>query len=238
MRALLSAVVVLSLGCGEGGAVPVVEGATPPCETAGPSAWARLKKAPITFQLHPGTSLGSLTTRRIIDLRPPLPVELRLASGRVQLLSNWDASGQLLSLTRFEGTLGNVYLSELQLPPAGLTLTNVSFKLARSVALPVRWLGNGAVGAATGRVPIEIRASILTSTGEASPLDVGHLDGVPLELLVQQSAGDVLLVSVKAAQPGVLWSWGGLFELGNLAVVMDASEEGALIELPTTATAP
>lgn len=235
MRALLSAVLVLSLGCGAGSAVPVVEGTTAPCEVPGPSAWARLKQEPVTFLLHPGTSLGSFTTRRARDLGAPFPVELRLASGRVELLANWDASRQLLSLTRFEGALANVYLSEVQLPPAGLTLTDVSFKLSRSVALPVRWLGDGAVGEAAGRVPIEIRASVLTSTGEASPLDVGHLDGLPVELVVQRSAGDVLLLSAKAAQPGVLWSWGGLFELGNLAVTMDASEAGALIELPTTA---
>ncbi len=239
MRTLISAVLVLSVGCGEG-TFSGQQRATQPCAVPGPSAWERLETKPVIFEFHPGTSLGSFTTHRARDVGPPLPTPLRLTSGRVELLAGWHSVGPLLSVTRFEGALADVHLSQAQLPPSGLTLTNGSFKLSRGVALPVRWLGDGAVGLAAGAVPVEVHLSLLLSTGEVSPLEVGHLDALPVELVVERSAGEVLLLTAKAAQPGVLWSWGGLLELGNLAVTLEASEAGALLELPapTSGAAP
>jgi hypothetical protein len=235
MRALLSAVVVLSLGCGVG-AVPVVEGGLPPCGVSLPSAKERLEEMPVTFLFQPGASFGSFTARRPLLEEAPVGLPLVVQDGRLELQAGLDAWGERLTVTRYQARLADVQFPAELLPPRGLVVTNLRFNLSNPAALRVHWLGDGAVGTGSGTVAIDLHAALRLSDGTTSPLDVGHLVAVPIDVLVERSGDGILLLSATARLDGPLWSWGGLFELGNVTFAVEANEAGALIELPETAT--
>ena len=235
MRALLAAILVLGVGCGTGVAPAVGEPGSL-CDVTFPSAQARLEAAPIVFDLQQHTSLGSFTARRMLFNAEPTAIPLTVESGRLVASATSNEAGFSLTVSEYQARLADVVFSRSLLPPSGLTLTQVWFKARGPVSLPVRWLGSGTVGVAAGLVPIEIHSALRTTSGEPSPLDVGVLPAVPMEVVVQRVEGGVLLLSAKARLDGTLWSWARLFELGDLSFTAEANEEGALIELPGVAT--
>jgi hypothetical protein len=235
MRALLSAVVVLSLGCGVG-AVPVVEGGPPPCGVTPPSAKERLEEVPVTFLFQPGASFGTFTARRPLFDEAPVGLPLLVQEGRLELQAGLDTWGEKLTMTRYEARLADVTFPAKLLPPRGLVVTDLRFHLSNPAALRVHWLGDGAVGTASGTVAIDLHAALRLSDGTSSPLDVGHLLALPIDVVVERTRDGVLLASATARLDGPLWRWGTFFELGNVAFAVEANEAGALIELPETAT--
>lgn len=227
MRALVSAVVVLTLGCGAPVVPAVVDGT--PCPEAVPTARERLEELPVAFELTPGLSFGTLLTRQVM-LDASAAVALRPTSGWLEVSASNTPAGELLTVSRFEGALRDVELPGLN----GLTLTGVRFHLAAPATLAVRWLTGGEVGWASGTVPVDIHTSLRLSSGAVSPLEVGHLPALPMEFLVQRTTSGALLVSASVEQRGTLWTWGGLYELAELAVKLEAVESGVMVELPTT----
>lgn len=231
MRALLVAILVLGGGCGPG-VSPVVAEADPLCPPPLLSAQAQLEAAPVVFELQSQVSVGSFTARRPLWDVESTRVPLAVRSGRLVATAGSEGAGFVVQLTEYRAQLEDIVLPAQLLPPAGLTLTDAWFAVRGPVTLPVRWLGNGAVGLAMGPVPIELHTALLRANGQASPLEVGVLPAVPLELVVQRGAGGVLLLSADAHLEGTLWRWAGLFELGDVHFTAEAHEEGSLIERP------
>lgn len=222
MRPLLAALLLIpSTGCGPA-LSPALEDPTGTISAAEPTVRQRLERDLTPFRILPTPSTGDFTCRRVLeDVNSAVP--FALADGWFEAQAITDPDGERLAVTRFSGSLKDVRFTAGQLPPTGLTLTQVRFALAEPAKLKVRWFGDGAMGWANGTLTVEIRSALLLSDGTASPLEVGRL-ALPVTLTVQQTANGVLGLSLSGGRDAVIWSWGGLFELRDLGVSLEAFE--------------
>lgn len=232
MRPLLAALVVIGFsGCGQdlAGGLESPTGAISVCN--GPALATRERLAQnIPLRVHPVTSLGTLTAQRVLNGFTS-EVPLKLSDGWFEAQALTSRGGPLIAVMRFGAALDDVKFTALQLPPHGLTLTKVSFAMPEPALMPVRWLGDGSVGMAKGTLAVDLRTSVLLSTGAVSPLEVARLQ-VPVELTVSQTANRLVALSVQVVPDGKLWNWAGLFELRDLMMSMEAFEVGTPAQLP------
>lgn len=209
MNRLLTTLIVLGLGCGEG-AVPAVADPQPVALTAR----ERLEAAPVTFHVTLD-SAGVFATRRVHLGPEHAPVRFFFGSGQIDA----QAAGGGLEISRLNASLPAI---ELKLGPTPLTLARTEVTLATPTTLSLEWFGDGAFALAKGSVSLELRTWLRLSTGGESPLDVATLE-LPVELVVS-SQGEVLSLKLEGTREGVLWSWAGLFEFADFKVIVQASE--------------
>lgn len=232
MRPLLTAWVVIGFsGCGRELA-PVFEHPTGTVALAPPELTPRerLELDTAEFRIHPVDSLGSFgLTRALAGVTSTVPVAL--VDGWFEGYAFTEASGQRLGVTRFDAALADVLFTPQQLPPNGLTLSQVRFELAEPAVLNVRWFGDGTLGWAKGALTVNIHTALRLSTGGESPLEVARLT-VPVELTVSQTANGLIGLWLHVARDGALWNWAGLFELGDLSLSLEAFEVRGIDRLP------
>lgn len=234
MRPLLAALVVIGFaGCGPGAAAGLEATPTGSVVACGGPTIAtreRLELDAMSFRVHPVSSLGSFSSRRVLA-GDTSRVPLQLADGWFEAHALSGRAGPLIAVMRFGASLDDVKFTEAQLPPSGLTLTQVSFATVGPQLLPARWLGDGNVGVATGSLTVEVHTSLALSNGKESPLEVARLE-VPVELTVIQTANRLLGLSLQVAREGPLWNWAGLFELSDLTLSLEAYQVGRPDQLP------
>lgn len=227
---LLAALVIIGFaGCGEG-ISPVVESRAKPTMPTPTTVRERLEAEPKEFRAMPALTSGELVTRRVLaDVSSA--VSLGVADGRMELQARNNAQGAHMSVSRFEVALRDVKLTPAQLPPNGLTFTQVRLVMTEPATLHVRWYGDGELGFASGQLPVELQVWVLMSTGAISPMEHAQFT-VPIELMVSEDEHHVLGMSLDVSHAGALWSWSNLFELKDLKLNVGALEVTPLDQLP------
>lgn len=230
MRLLPASLLVL-IGCGQT-ISPGLEDGTGDVVLALPdTARERLELEVREFRALPLDSGGSFSSRRVLA-QATSAVPLAIADGWFDARARYEVTGPKLRVTRFAATLHDVRFTEAQLPPTGLTLTQVRFSMPEPATLNLRWFGDGTLGWASGAVTVEVHARLLRSNGLTSPLEVARLEALPVELLVSQTEAGVLALTLRVDRPGALWNWAGLLELGDLSFSLRAFEVTPLDQLP------
>ena len=227
MRSLLAALVFSSFACE----------LAPSLALDGPAAVThpllttrqRLERDVASLRVQPGRSLGSFTTQRLVG--GPSTVPIQLADGSLEAQALTSGAGSSILVSSFDATLGDVKFTKQQVPPSGLTLTSVHFTTSAPQSLEVQWLGDGNVGLASGTLSIDLHSALRLSTGGESPLAVAKVE-VPVELTGGQTANGLIGLWLDIAPQGPMWNWGGLIELGDLAMSLEAYTPGSADQLP------
>lgn len=219
MKPLLAALVVIGFaGCGQA-ISPVLDEPTLPVVVQTTARHRLQQPGVMELRIHPVNSGGQLISRQVLaQVSSTVPV--KLVDGWLGAYAVADPLGPGLVVTGFAASLGDV---KFQLPPFGVTLTQVHFEMVQPVRMPVRWFGDGNLGWAEGTLAVDLHTSLRLSTGQDSPLAVARLS-LPVELTVTQTATGLVGVWLQLAPEGPLWRWAGLFELSDLSMTLEAFE--------------
>ena len=217
---LLAALVLLGSSCGEPVSPIAVNPAAPVAARA--TARARLEREPKEFRAVPSAAAGELlASRTLYGDAAPLP--LGVHDGWLELRAVSDGAGARLAVEHFDLALDDLVFSASQVPPHGLTFTRARFVLEQGVALPVQWYGDGAVGVARGELPLEFQAWVVLADESLSPLPFVSFS-TPVEIVAAADDAGGLRLAVDLARQGAFWDWGGLLQLGELELGVEAAE--------------
>lgn len=170
-----------------------------------------------TLRILPGSE-AEVTATRLWGDELVETATLPIAGGELTVRSLADGR---LALDALRLVIGDVQLSAASVPPSGLELTGVQVSVAPLV-VPARWSGEEGA-AASGTVELLLDWSLSQKPAGSVPMATQHIAAVPLTVDVASEGGRVVAI-LRAARRGTFFTWGGLMELGDLAVTVEAAE--------------
>lgn len=198
------------------------------------------------------SACGTADESDIIDQPEMRPLALRLQDGRTLAVaptgSTMLVTGRYLdghSLPRTaavavlegsvdvgvtaQGTFGlnrvTLELGDVIAYPGGvpLHLTDLRVRLEQPIRLHTAWSDDGLALDAVGDVTLLLDWSLQVQ-GQPYVLAQQRLTDIPVHISVVAMGPSHVGLHIGAAQPGVFWSWGGMLELADLDLDLNASD--------------
>jgi hypothetical protein len=204
-----------------GGTPPVVPSPEPTGLVPSPedSSTRGLLARPRTLSVLPG-GRAHLTATRLWGDDYVVESEIPFLGGEIAVQAQPDGR---ITVVAAELMVGDVHLSALSVPPAGLELTGVVIRLPYITA-DAKWTEDGSGAAASARTELLLDWALLSRPGEIHPMATQHIRDVPFSLEVVTAKDGTLHAALHASREGIFFTWTGLFELADLTIDLEAVE--------------
>jgi hypothetical protein len=178
--------------------------------------------APTAFVVadQPGGSRASLTAVALSDGQTAA-VELSVVGGLVTL--SLDSQDRVVFHELLVDT-DDVMVSPAVVPPEGLLLTDLTVELAGPASVQLGSWSDDQV-AAGAELAVDVKWAVEVDHGVVDLAPI-RLTDLAFDISVESDESGRLAARLSASQPGVFWSWAGIFELHDLEIDLVAAVDG------------
>jgi hypothetical protein len=148
-------------------------------------------------------------------------IDLAILGGRIELSA--DDRGDVV-IDALQIQVDDVVLSAEELPPHGITLTDISLTLAAPATGETTWQSDGDFGTAEVTMDLDLDWALLGNDGAHLPLGIKHITGVAVTFDVASDAEGRVVLTLHAARAGQFWDWAGIVELSDLSLALTSIE--------------
>jgi hypothetical protein len=177
--------------------------------------------ATLDLPLDPGASRVAVSVARDAAEEAPRHVDLEVQGGSVSLRRLPDGDLEVVDL---QVVLGDIVFDEDELPPHGLHLTGLAFRLGDVASVPASRAGEDGRLAAAGQVELVLDWSSVVGAGPGGvvPLGSQRVTAVVLEVEVSTTDDGKALVKLHGRRHGTFVESSGALDLSELGLELRA----------------